>query len=151
MTGFYDITKVLKDSLEANDSVNTVTEGSIYNVDISKQTIFPLSHVMINSVNHEGNVLRFNVSILCMDIVNQTSEHTDNEFKGNADEHDILNTQLAVAVRTIEEFYRGDLYGGKYQLDGQPNLEPWTDRFENYLAGWTATFDVLYTNTMTIC
>lgn len=151
MTGYYDIMKVLKDSLEANPNVTSVTEGSIFNVDINKRTLFPLSHVMINDVNYEGSVLRFNVSILHMDIENQTSKETTDDFKGNSDEHDILNTQLAVAVKTIEDFARGENYNGTFQLDGQPDLQPWTDRFENYLAGWTSTFDVLYQNTMTIC
>tara|TARA_R110002012_G_scaffold188921_2_gene356098 strand:- start:582 stop:1037 length:456 start_codon:yes stop_codon:yes gene_type:complete len=151
MTGYYDIIKILKESLEANPNVTSVTEGSIFNVDINKRTLFPLSHVMINSVNHEGNTLRFNVSILHMDIENQTSNKTTDDFKGNSDEHDILNTQLAVAVKTIEDFYRGDNYGGTFQLEGQPDIQPWTDRFENYLAGWTSTFDVIYANSMTIC
>jgi len=29
--------------------------------------------------------------------------------------------------------------------------EPFVDRFENKLAGWTATFDVVVQNDMTIC
>ncbi len=151
MTGFYDITTILKTSLLSNPNINKVTEGSIFNIDVNKRTIFPLAHIMVNNVTHEGSTLRFNVSVLCMDIVNQTNDATENDFKGNADEHDILNTQLAVAVKTIEDFYRGDNYGGTYQLDGQPNLEPWVDRFENCLAGWTATFDIVYKNDMTIC
>ena len=74
-----------------------------------------------------------------------------NEFRGNNNEQDVFNTQLAVANRLLELLLRGDLYVDKYQLDGDPSLEPFVDRFENKLAGWTVTFNVLIPNDMTIC
>ena len=46
---------------------------------------------------------------------------------------------------------RGDLYRTKYQLDGDVSLEPFVDRFENKVAGWTATFDVFVNNDIEIC
>ena len=49
--GFYLITDKLRDELIADDTINTVTYGDITQVDLSKQTIFPLAHVMINSVS----------------------------------------------------------------------------------------------------
>jgi hypothetical protein len=89
-----------------------------------------------------------------MDIVNESKEYPDGvpaEFRGNNNEQDVWNTQLAVANRLLELLYRGDLYTDKYQLDGQPVCEPFTDRFENKLAGWTVTFNILIPNDMTIC
>jgi hypothetical protein len=38
-----------------------------------------------------------------------------------------------------------------YQLDGSPTIEAFFDRFENKVAGWTLSFDVLIPNDMTIC
>ena len=38
-----------------------------------------------------------------------------------------------------------------FVVDGNPSCEPFTERFENLLAGWTMTFDVLVPNEMTIC
>ncbi len=49
MRQFYDITTKLKDTLEANSQVNVVTTGDIFDIDLNKQTIFPLSH------NHSCN------------------------------------------------------------------------------------------------
>ena len=63
----------------------------------------------------------------------------------------MLNTQLAVLTRVINELQRGDLYTQLYQIDGDVSCEPFVDRFENKLAGWTATFDVITQNDMTIC
>jgi len=38
-----------------------------------------------------------------------------------------------------------------YQLDGTPSFEPFYDRFENEVAGWALTFDVLIPNDIEIC
>ena len=117
--GFYLITTTIRDNLLNDENVNTVTTGDITKVDLSKQTIYPLSHIIINTVSQ--------------------------------DEHDILNTQLAVANKLIELLRSGTLYTNKYQLDGVVNCEPFYDRFENEVAGWVATMDILIDNDINIC
>lgn len=151
MQGFYNITTAVKNQLLQDDFCNTVTIGDIFNVDLKKQTIFPLSHIIVNSADLENNVWRFNMSVIAMDIVDKSKELETDVFIGNDNEHDVLNTQLAVLNRLLEVLRRGSLSREYYQLDGNPSLEPFTERFENYLAGWTATFDVLIPNTMTAC
>ena len=84
-------------------------------------------------------------------MIKNYADGTIEEFRGNNNEQDVFNTQLAVANRLLELLLRGDLYVNKYQLDGDPTLEPFVDRFENKLAGWTVTFNVLIPNDMTIC
>ena len=151
MKGFYHLTDTIKTELEKDVFVNTVTYGDIFDIDLNKQTIYPLSHFIVNSGTYEGNVWRFNISLLCMDIVDFSKEDTTDEFKGNNNEHDVLNTQLAVINRLLEQLRRGDLRDTLYHLDGTPSVEPFTDRFEMGVAGWTVTFDVLIANDMTIC
>jgi hypothetical protein len=151
MVGFYTIIDTLKAELNSSPFVNSVTEGSIFNVDLAKQTIFPLSHIMVNSATFEENVIRFNVSIIAMDIVDISKDETQDVFRGNDNEQDVLNTQLAVLQRVYEVMRRGTLYTELFQVDGNPSCEPFTERFENLLAGWTMTFDVLVPNEMSIC
>ena len=86
-----------------------------------------------------------------MDIVDKSPEETTNSFRGNDNEQDVLNTQLAVGARLVEVLERGDLRTSNYALNGQPLFEPFTERFENYLAGWTLSFDIDIPNDMTIC
>ena len=96
--GFYQITQTLKTELLSNENVNTVTTGDITEIDLSKQTIFPLAHIIINSVTIQEQVLQFNISVLAMDIVDKSKEATTDIFRGNNNEQDILNTQLAVVI-----------------------------------------------------
>jgi len=151
MNGFYTIIDKLKAHLDADIFVNTVTEGDIFKVDLAKQTIFPLAHIMVNTATFEGSVIRFNVSLIAMDIVDISKDEVANIYLGNDNEQDVLNTQLVVLNRAYELMRRGDMYSDLYQVDGNPTCEPFTERFENLLAGWTMTFDVLIPNEMSIC
>ena len=151
MKGFYQVTETIKNQLLADVNVNTVTTGDITRVDLSKQTIFPLSHLIVNSVTNEDNVLRFSLSVLSMDIVDISKEEVVDIFRGNNNEQDVLNTQLAVLNKLVQVLRGGTLFQDLYQLDGSPSFEPFYDRFENEMAGWALTFDVIINNDITIC
>ena len=47
---FYQATETIKSQLLADINVNSVTTGDIADVDLQKQTIFPLSHIIVNNV-----------------------------------------------------------------------------------------------------
>ena len=110
-----------------------------------------MAHIIINNVTVDEQTLNFNISILAMDIVNISKEETKDRFIGNNNLQDILNTQLVVLNKLIQLLKRGNLHTDKYQLEGSPSCEPFYDRFDNELAGWTATMDVLIYNDITIC
>ena len=151
MKGFYQVTEIIKNQLLSDVNVNTVTSGDITRIDLSKQTMFPLSHIIVNNVGNEDNILRFSLSVLSMDIVDQSKEEVIDIFRGNNNEQDILNTQLAVLNKLVQVLRGGTLHQDLYQLDGTPNLEPFYDRFENEMAGWALTFDVIIPNDIEIC
>ncbi len=149
--GYYQITDTIKTNLLNDENVNTVTTGDIYEIDLSKQTIFPLSHIMVNSVNIQEQVLNFNITVMCMDIVDQSKEETTDIFRGNNNEQDILNTQLAVANKLVGLLSKGTLYQDQYQLDGDATCEFFFERFENQMAGVACSFNVLIANDINVC
>jgi len=152
MKGFYEISQAIKNQLDDDAFVNTVTIGDIFKIDLNKQTIFPLSHIIINSANYNGKTFNYNVSVLCMDIVDESKEATTDLFRGNDNEQDVLHTQEMVARRLLEMLNRGDLYDDGFQLtNNSASIEYFVDRFENKIAGVTITFDVMTFNDMTIC
>jgi hypothetical protein len=151
MKGFYQITTAIKDQLYKDIFVNTVSSGDIFEIDLNKQTIFPLSHIIVNNATYNGNVWIFNISVLCMDVVDFSKTEQTDQFLTNDNEQDVLHTQLMVINRLLEVLRRGSLFDDLYQLQGTPNCEPFVDRFENKIAGWTVTFDVMVANEMTSC
>jgi hypothetical protein len=151
MANYYTVLDTLKTNLENDPFVNTVTQGDIFGVDLAKQTIFPLVHIIINNATFESNIIRFNVSLMAMDIVNKSKDEDTDIFNGNDNEVYVLNTMISILNRLYEELRRGDLFTDAFQVDGNPTLEAFAERFENYLAGWTMTFDILVPNEMTVC
>jgi hypothetical protein len=149
--GYYYIIDKLRTYLKATDFINTVTTGDLTFIDNAKQTIFPLSHIIVNNATPSEQSLSFNISILFMDIVDESKAETSDVFEGNDNTHDVLNTQLDLANKTYMDLIRGELYDNLVQLDGTPTCEPFVDRFENSIAGWTLTFDVIIPNDMTTC
>ncbi len=149
--GFYLLTEAIETQLLSDVNVNTVTTGDIYDIDLAKQSIFPLCHIIINNVTTQENVLTFNVSVLAMDVVDESKKATTDIFRGNNNEQDVLNTQLQVVNKLIQVMRKGTLYNDKFQLDGEASCEPFYERFENKMAGWSATFNVFVANDITIC
>ena len=149
--GYYQLTSTIEEQLRGTEFTNTVSIGDISKINLNKQDIFPLAHMIVNNVTVEENVLRFNISILACDIVDQSKDVTTDRFTGNDNEQDILNTQLAVLNRLIQRLRMGTLHQDMYQLEGSPSLTPFHDRFENQLAGWSSTMDILIYNDIYIC
>ena len=148
---FYLLTQAIKDELEGDPSINTVSFGDITELDLRKQTMFPLAHIMLNSVTNRDNVLVYNLSIFVMDVVDSSKDATVDWFIGNDNEQDILNTSLVVINRLTTKLRKGALFINKYQLDADVVFEPFVERFDNALAGFVGTFDILVTNDIDIC
>lgn len=151
MTGFYYIVSTLRDYLKANGFTNTVSTGDIFEVDLAKQTIYPYVHIIVNNATPKENQIQMNLSVLFMDIVDLSKQEALNVFDSNDNLLDVLNTQLTLANKMVSDLIRGSLYTSLVQLEGDALCEPFTDRFENKVAGWTVTFDLVVPNDMTIC
>jgi len=149
MNGLYRVLEKIRETLESDIDVNKVTFGDITQVDLEKQTIYPLSHVILNAITSNEQVLRFSVSVIAMDLVDVTKEEDDGFERSN--EQDVLNTQLAVVNKLVQKMRIGTLFVDKYQVEGDATIEPFTDRFENQVAGVVITFEVMIENDVDVC
>ena len=151
MNGYFYVVNTLKTYLKATPFVNTVTIGDIFAVDLTKQTIFPLNHIIVNNATLGEVTMSMNISILLMDIVDDSKSEITDLWEGNDNEQDVLNSTLTLAQKLSADLMRGSLYSSQVLILTEPSAEPFTDRFENKIAGWTLTFDVIVPNDMTIC
>lgn len=149
MNGLYRVLEKIRETLESDIDVNKVTFGDITQVDLEKQTIYPLSHVILNAITSNEQVLRFSVSVIAMDLVDVTKDEDDGFERSN--EQDVLNTQLAVVNKLVQKMRIGTLFADKYQVEGDATIEPFTDRFENQVAGVVITFEVMIENDVDVC
>jgi len=152
-TAFFTMLDTLKKNLLEDVSINTCTYGDLAQIDLSKQTIFPLAHLVPNNANIDdvGQTISFNVTVILMDIVDISKDKKTDIFYGITNEQYILNTMLAVGNKLFKRFKSGDLRLEGYQCEGNMTCEPFYQRFENQLAGWACTFDIQFVNNINIC
>ena len=150
MNTLYRITEKLKQELESNKLVNTVSYGDITDVDLNKSTQFPIAHVMLGEASISDSTIDLGVSVMFMDIVDESKEDNDLYF-GNDNEHDVLNSMLSAATKTFQEFKRGTSYSDGFQAQETANVEFFTDRFENKIAGVSLNFNLTLLNSAGLC
>ena len=151
MNSFYNIIDKIKEVVSAEPFNNEITFGDIADIDLKKQSLFPLAHIMVNNMNIEEQHVTFNITLFLMDLVDISNEPDSTLFLGNDNRQDILNTQAALATRVIRVLQKSDLYKDQFQLIGTASCEPFTERFDNMLAGWAITFNVGAKDEMTFC
>lgn len=154
MITIYDIINQMKTFLRNHPIVNTVTFGDITDVNLNKTEMFPLSHFLVGNVQFTEYAMRIRLTFLFLDVVDYSKDHNNND-SGNREDAtnliDVYNTQLQIANALISDLKRGDLYRDGYQLSGEPICEPFKDRFENELAGWSVDIDIDLANNISVC
>ena len=152
MKHVYDILDVLRDELRSHPAVNTVSYGDITDLDLDKTTMFPLSHLLIDSASYGERTITFSIKLLCADVVDYNQSPNDfDEFYGNDNLHDVMNTQFQVINSLITKLMRGDLFKSNYQVTSTPSAEPFKEKYGNVLAGWTTDIQIEVPNGISIC
>lgn len=150
MKEFYDLIDKIYEELNSSEFVNTVTLGNIMDVDLSKQSIFPLSHINIQDAVFGDHTITFSIQVIAMDLVDESKEDrfasNSVPYKGLDNKHDVLNTQLAVINRLQSKLRRGDLNDDNYVLDTDATATMFEDRFENLMTGWALTLSISIPN-----
>lgn len=134
----------LKEAFLNEPFCNTATDGDIFDVDLDKVTLYPLTHVMCTGFQDLGSTIAVSFSVLCMDIIEETKTPINNK-------NNIWNTQSALILKILGSIRRGELSDNNWQLQDASPATLFTERFENNLAGVEQSFTVVVPNTMTIC
>ena len=152
MNNIFKLTGKIKELLDDNKLVNQVTFGDLFEVDLLKKNIFPLAHVGMASAQMAQGVAYVEMSVLFLDIVDESkTEQTDN-YLGHDNEQFILNSMFAASTKMIQELMRGDSYSQGFQIeDDTVSIEFFSERFEDKLAGVGVDFTVAIQNTLDLC
>lgn len=139
MKALLNVIETIEDTLNDHPFVSTVTYGDIFDVDLSKQTLFPLSHYIVSQVTYQDSIWLVEVQLMCMDIPADETKHTYT-----------MAEQMSVIGRLCEVLQRGDLRDNKYHLQNSPVLVPFKDRDINGLYGWETTLLIEVPNEMPV-
>ncbi len=149
---YFKIVETLRDALLTDPNITTVTTGDISEVDLDKQTIFPLAHIVVGDANFDDSIVTFSISVLLMDIVHSDNVTNQPSIYDNDNELYVLNNMFNVGNHLTDKLFKGDLYDGNTYVDKTAtNAEPFSDRFENVLAGWSFNFSLVVRNNIDRC
>ena len=159
---------------ENHHQISTTSVGDIWQVDLEKNTKFPLLHINPTNVSTGDSQLTYNFKIFIMDMVTEKSDWitnrneivspTINEFtklvKTLSNEQDVLNETLQVCtdfIGMLRHSSRQSLQGVNdindpiYFTQDQFTIEPFSERFDNLCCGWVFNIGVLVQNDFQTC
>ena len=148
MKALLNLTDALKQELTNNKLIKQVTFGTIDEVELLKRDNYPIAHVGISTGSIESSTSEIEVNILFLDIVDVANE---NEDTFNDSEIYVMNNMLAAATKTTQELQRGTLYENGFQLEDEANVEFFSDKFEDKLAGVGLDLTVTIQNSVDLC
>ena len=147
----YELIDTIKTLTEGNDFTNKITFGELPDVNLSKDDTFPLLHLMIEDATIEERTIDYTLNIIAADIVDHIDEDLGFEdFYGNDNTQDVLNTQLKVLTDLTNSMRGLDLIStGFARVEDAVVATPFKDRFENEIAGWECTLTIRKINVNT--
>jgi len=128
---------------EGHLQIQAVTTGDIWDIDLNKNTLFPLLHISTINVNASKGQLQYNFQLVVADIV---------EPNESENEQEVLSDTLSIMTDIISIFRNGEtLYfynaeageEARYWTTDDFTLEPFTERFDNTLSGFTLTLPIV--------
>ncbi len=149
---YLQIIEILRNELLSNNNITTVSVGDITEIDLDKQTIFPLAHIVVGNTSFNSSIVTYDISVLIMDIVHDDTTENEPTIYKNDNELYVLNTMFNVGNHLTDKLFNGDLYDGNTFVDrSSVNAQPFKDRFENLLAGWSFNFQLTVRNNIDRC
>ena len=165
---YNNVVNTLLRMAEYHTMIQTTSVGDIYDIDLEKETQFPLLHINpVNVVTGDAQ-LTYNFQIFIMDLVSEKSDWTENNMNANftklyktlSNEQDVFNGTLQICTdfigmlrHSIQQSAKGtnDINAPLYFTQDQFTIEPFTERFDNLLTGWVFNIGVLVQNDFQTC
>lgn len=136
-------------------SIQTVTQGDVFEVDDKEFPAYPLGNILITNTVFRDSQTIYTCQLTIADKIKQKNNESDGVYNkqnipyfGTDDTVDIhANTLSILNDLTSYTQYKVD----NFEIDGDISCEAFKDRFDNGLGGWVATFDLTTHNDRPRC
>ena len=152
---------------EYHNQISTVSVGDIFDINLEKMEKLPLLHINPTNVSTGDSELIYNFQLFICDLV---SEKDDWQVKQNElltklidaknNEQQVWNQTLEICtdfIGMLRHSSRQSLEGVNdinfplYFTQDQFTIEPFQERFDNLLCGWTFTIGIKVMNDFSTC
>ena len=152
---------------EYHEQISTVSVGDIFDIQLDKMEKLPLLHVNPTSVTTGDSELVYNFQIFICDLVSEKDNWETYQAQGLTKLLDPKNNEQQVWNQTLEictDFIGMLRHSSRQSLEGvndinaplyftqdQFSIEPFQERFDNLLCGWTFTIGIKVMNDFQTC
>ena len=159
---YNNVVDALKCVAFSHGMVNNVSSGTVDEVDISANSVYPLVHIVPGNVTAGIQQLTFEFNILAMDLSLGNREDVK-DVKKSLDlypghEQQILSDTMQILIDIIAQYKNGLMLRNNRDegILGQADdkdfiLEPFTERFDNVVSGWNCSFSITVPGTYFAC
>ena len=154
-TLYYNTLNYFKTIMKNHPSIAHVTQGDVFSIDNMTFPEYPVGNVMIQDATFGTNTTDYRIQLIVADkhkVQENESEGRENKqsvpFYGTDDVVDIHANTLAV-LNDLTSYTQNKVEG--FEIFGDISCEPFVDRFDNGLAGWSATFNLTCHNDKNRC
>ena len=152
---------------EYHEQISTVSVGDIFDINLEKMEKLPLLHINPTSVATGDSELVYNFQIFICDLVSEKDNWQTHQAKQLSKLLDTKNNEQQVWNQTLEictDFIGMLRHSSRQSLSGvddinfpiyftqdQFSIEPFQERFDNLLCGWTFTMGIKVMNDFDTC
>jgi len=129
---------VFTDAFNAQGQLASISFGDIFEVDLTQSGKYPMMHVSTETAAYDTGNLVYNFQIIVMDLVS----------KDESNEDDVLSDTLEMIGDVISRIRNSALdadvddFRNTIRLQDSISCEPFTERFDNEVTGWTASVNI---------
>ena len=146
---YFNVIETLKNLGTEHQQISTTTTGDIFDIDLEKNTKYPLMHINPVNVTTTRTELIYNFQIFVMDLVEPD----------NSNEQDVYSSVLQTCIDIIAIMSNSkwqsqltlDLDAPVYFAEGNFTLEPFTERFDQAVTGWVFQVGLTVQNDFQSC
>lgn len=154
-TNYYKVLDYFKTIMSNHPSIQFVSQGDMFGIDTKSFPAYPMGNILITAATFDGSLTRYSCQVLVAD----KHKENNNESNGvtNAQITPFFGTDDIVDIHANTLGILNDLlsftqYGTtNFDIDGTIFCEAFVERFDNGLAGWSATFDLITHNDRDKC
>lgn len=152
---YYNALDYFKTIMSNHPSIAQVSTGDVFQVDDIEFPYYPLGNILITQAQFDGSKTTYTCQLTVADkIKNKNNESIGNKneqtvpYLGTDDTVDIHANTLSI-VNDLISFTQFSVQA--FDIDTQINCVAFRDEFDNGLAGWVATFDLIAHNDRNRC
>lgn len=145
MSGYFGITDAIRKSFSQTERVQTITHGDLNMIDLNRQSIYPLVHVVCSGATFNERTTDYIMSVTVMDLVDFTRDDVRDEsepFYGTDNTQDVLHDLALTVEQALDKLRRGDIRNDLIELIGNSNGTAFINDSEEVVAGWNLTLNL---------